>query len=44
VKFAQVFVAAGIELELLDGVFAGLGQGDSIGGDGAVVGGEVGVE
>src|SRR3954451_1618190 len=43
-EFAQVFVAGGVELELLDGVFARVMQGDSIGGDRAVVGGEVGVE
>jgi hypothetical protein len=28
-EFAQVFVARGVELELLDGVFAGVVQGGS---------------
>src|ERR1700749_2861454 len=43
-EFAQVVVARGIELELLHRVVARVVEGRGIGGDGAVVGGEAGLE
>ena len=43
-EFAEVVVAGGVELQLLHGVFAGVVKRGGVGGDGAVVGGEVGVE
>jgi hypothetical protein len=43
-ELAQFVVAGGIDLQLLHGVVAGVVQRGGIGGDGAVVGGEVGLE